>query len=321
MRPALFRVVLLCLLVITTQIAARASDLKDFAGSWALKLGDRNLFIFILSPSADCVTGALDRPSSMSATNSLYANITNTVRRDLITKCHFTDGVLHIATQNSADPKDEDDYAITIQGNQAQFVEDDIPPGVPYIPEPVKLTRVPAETKVSTNWEPNRAYTLTDSDTSNAQMKAIYDEDQRVRMTQNIDWNVVGKSDAERREQTRKLLADGALHTGKDYEEAAFIFQHGSTAQDYLLAHTLAMVATSKGDSTAIWIAAATLDRYLETVKQQQIFGTQYSSDPKQKWTQDPYDRTLVSDALRNQLGVPSQATQAKQLKAYQDQK
>ena len=320
MRSVPFRTFLLCLLASSIHISAYASDLKDFAGSWALKLGDRNLFIFTLSPSADCVTGALDRPSSMSATNSLYANITNTVRRDRITKCHFTDGVLHIATQNSADPKDEDDYAIIIQDNQAQFVEDDVPPGVPYIPEPVKLTRVAPETKVSTNWEPNRAYTLTDSDTSNTEMKAIYDQDQHDRMTQNIDWNVVGKSDAERREQTRKLLADGALHTGKDYEEAAFIFQHGSTAQDYLLAHTLAMVAVSKGDSTAIWISAATLDRYLEIVKQQQIFGTQFSSDPKHKWTQEPYDRMLISDALRNQLGVPSQATQAKQLKAYQDQ-
>jgi hypothetical protein len=320
MRPAPFRVFLLCLLAVTTQIAAHASDLKDFTGSWALRLGDRNLFVFTLSPSADCATGTLDRPSEMSATNSLYANISNTARRDPITKCHFADGVLHITTQNSSNPKDTDDYAIKIQGNQAELAEDDIPPGVPYIPEPVKLTRVPAETKVSTDWQPNRAYTLTDSDTSNTEMKALYDEDQRVRSTSNIDWKVVGKSDAERREQTRKLLADGALHTGKDYEEAAFVFQHGSTAQDYLLAHTLAMVAVSKGDSTAIWIAAATLDRYLETVKQQQVFGTQYSSDAKQKWTQEPYDRTLVSDALRNQLGVPTQATQAKQLTAYQDQ-
>jgi hypothetical protein len=320
MRAFPSRAFLLCCLAFSAQISARASDLKDFAGSWALRLGDRNLLIFTFSPSADCVSGTLDRPSSMSATNSLYANISNTARRDPITKCRFADSVLHITTQNSSNPKDEDAYAITIQGNQAQFVEDDIPPGVPYIPEPVKLTRVGAGTKVSSNWEPNRAYTLTDSDTSNAEMKAIYDRDQHDRMTQNIDWKVVGKADEERREQTRKLLAGGALHTGKDYEEAAFVFQHGSTAQDYLLAHTLAMVAVSKGDSTAIWISAATLDRYLEMVKQQQIFGTQFSSDPKQKWTQEPYDRTLISDALRNQLGVPSQATQAKQLKAYQDQ-
>jgi hypothetical protein len=142
-----------------------------------------------------------------------------------------------------------------------------------------------------------------------------------VREAEHINWDVVNRTDAERREQTRKLLAAGALHTGKDYEEAAFIFQHGDSAQDYLLGHTLAMVAVSKGDSTAIWIAAATLDRYLQKSGQKQIFGTQYLSDPKGDSTQDPYDRELVSDALRHQLGVPAQATQAQQLKVYQTQK
>lgn len=151
-------------------------------------------------------------------------------------------------------------------------------------------------------------------------MKAIYDEDQRVRMSANINWSVVNKSDAERRQQTRKLLADGALHSPKDYEEAAFIFQHGDSPQDYLLAHTLAMVAVSKGDSHAIWIASATLDRYLQNIRQKQIFGTQFSSDAQKHWTQDPYDRDLIPDSLRVQIGVPSQATQAEQLRAHQSQ-
>ena len=83
------------------------------------------------------------------------------------------------------------------------------------------------------------------------------------------------------------------------------------------------MVAVSKGDPTAIWIAAATLDRYLENIKQKQIFGTQYSSSTpsgsqETTWTQEPYDRRLISDALREQLGVPRQALQTRQLQAYQ---
>ena len=155
----------------------------------------------------------------------------------------------------------------------------------------------------------------------NADMKTIYEEDQRVRKAETIDWTVVNQSDAERRVQVKKLLADGALHTGKDYEEAAFVFQHGDSSQDYLLAHTLAMVAVSKSDATAIWIAAATLDRYLEKIKQKQIYGTQYSSGEKNFWTQEPYDKDLISDALRRQLAVPSQAIQAEQLKAYAAQK
>ncbi len=149
-------------------------------------------------------------------------------------------------------------------------------------------------------------------------MQAIYDEDQRVRSGPHIDWKTVGPTDAARRADTRKLLAAGALHTGSDYREAAFVFQHGDSPEDYLLAHTLAMVAVSKGEATAIWIAAATLDRYLQRIGQKQVFGTQYSMDPKSKWTQEPYDRDLVSDALRQQIGVPPQALQTEQLKAYQ---
>ena len=81
------------------------------------------------------------------------------------------------------------------------------------------------------------------------------------------------------------------------------------------------MVAVSKGDSTAIWIASATLDRYLEKIGQKQIFGTQFSSDAQHHWAQEPYDRDLVSDAIRQQLAVPTQALQEEQLKAYQAQK
>jgi hypothetical protein len=187
--------------------------------------------------------------------------------------------------------------------------------------QPDVFERAAGGATVAADWEPNRAYVPGDSDVPSAEMKAIYDEDQKVRSGAHVDWQALGPSDEARREQTRKLLAAGALHTGKDFEEAAFVFQHGDSAPDFLLAHTLAMVAVTKGDPAAIWIAAATLDRYLEHVGQRQIFGTQFNVDPNKKWTQEPYDRQMVSDALRLQLGVPSQAVQAEQLKAYAAQK
>jgi hypothetical protein len=154
-------------------------------------------------------------------------------------------------------------------------------------------------------------------------MKAIVDEDQRVRTGSKIDWDAVTKSDTERREQTRKLLAEGALHTGTDYEEASLVFQHSHAADDYLLAHVLAMVAVSKGDAAAIWIAAATLDRYLQTAGQKQIFGTQFTvrtDHTTHTVTQEPYSKDLISDALRSQLGVLSQEMQAGEVKALQAQ-
>jgi hypothetical protein len=118
--------------------------------------------------------------------------------------------------------------------------------------------------------------------------------------------------DESRRKRVRELLDAGRLATGKDYRQAAFVFQHGSTPGDYLLAHVLAMAGVSKGDMESRWIAAATLDRYLQSVKQRQVFGTQYfRKDPSTPWTQQPYDRTFFSDTLRKEFCVPSVSQQA----------
>lgn len=158
----------------------------------------------------------------------------------------------------------------------------------------------------------------------NPDMQRIYAADQAdrrvnpsdVREKRVIDWKAVAPRDAARRAETQKLLAAGALKSAEDFREAAFVFQHGGATDDYLLAHTLAMVAVAKGDKTAMWIAAATLDRYLMTVGQKQVFGTQFTA-PKgveAGMTQEPYERTLVSDALRGEFGVPDKAEQAKRL-------
>ena len=307
-----------CIVLLIAANAAQSAGLKDFAGTWAMRLGERNLFVLTLAPQGEAIQGGLDRPARFSSNNSIFANMRGGVRHDTVVRSRVADGVLHLTIRNMDDAKDEDSYAMVLNGKRAELTPDDLPAGV--VVQPYAFERAPAGVTVATDWEPNRAYVPGDSDAPNPEMKAIFDEDQRVRSTDHTDWSVVGKTDAERRAQTRALLAAGALHTGKDYEEAAFVFQHGDSPPDYLLAHTLAMVAVSKGDATAIWIAAATLDRYLEHIKQKQIFGTQSNSDPQSKWTQEPYDRDLVSDALRRQLGVPPQSVQAEQLKSYQSQ-
>jgi hypothetical protein len=309
---------LLTMLVFFSGVA-HASELKDFTGTWVMRLGDRNMFVLTLIVEDAKIHGSWDRPMKYASTNGAFSNMYGGIRHDPVVRANFSDGVLHLTVQNANDPKDEDIYAMTVNGDHATLAFDDIPAGAVVAPR--LFERVAPGAKVATDWEPNRLYTPNDSDMPSAEMKSIFTEDQRVRMASDIDWKTVNKTDAERREQTRKLLAAGALHTAKDYEEAAFVFQHGDRPEDYLLAHTLAMVAVSKGDSTAIWIASATLDRYLEKIGQKQIFGTQFSSDAQHHWAQEPYDRDLVSDAIRQQLAVPTQALQEEQLKAYQAQK
>jgi hypothetical protein len=165
---------------------------------------------------------------------------------------------------------------------------------------------------------PAGAQTPVEPPVSSPQMLQVFKEDQADRNGATVDWSVVGPRDEQRRATTRKLLADGALHTAEDFRAAAFVFQHGGEAGDYLLAHSLAMVAVGKGDRTALWIASATLDRYLQTVGQKQIYGTQFTR-PRTRgasWTQEPYDHELISDALRRELRVPTLATQAKEFEA-----
>lgn len=108
-----------------------------------------------------------------------------------------------------------------------------------------------------------------------------------------------------RRAEVRKLLAEGKITSGEDFSDAALIFQHGQTPEDFLLAHVLAVEGLMRGGSADKWIVAATLDRYLQAVNRPQIFGTQYPGDkavgntPKPqvdphviniRRTQQPYD-------------------------------
>jgi hypothetical protein len=120
--------------------------------------------------------------------------------------------------------------------------------------------------------------------------------------------------DKARRVRTSELMRQGKLTTADDFYHAAFVFQHGSEPDDYLLAHTLAIAATALGRKDASWIAAATLDRYLQTIGQKQIYGTQYRNGAQTGPTMEPYDRALIPDALRRILGVPVQLEQEKRL-------
>lgn len=125
-----------------------------------------------------------------------------------------------------------------------------------------------------------------------------------------------------RKAKVRAMLAAGQLKTGNDFEEAAFIFQHGDNPDDCLFAHVLAFEAVLKGDESAKWIEAATLDRYLQAIKQPQVFGTQYPLDPNLPHqvanpqtarfltgrTLEPYNEQFLPDSVRFDFCVPALA-------------
>lgn len=124
----------------------------------------------------------------------------------------------------------------------------------------------------------------------------------------------VPKRDAERQAKVRVLLAAGKVNTGREYYFAALIFQHSETSENLLLAHILAVTSVAKGDESGGWLSAATLDRYLWSIKRAQVFGTQYQTHADKKETMEPYDRTAISDKIRSAWGVDSLEQQQKKL-------
>lgn len=155
------------------------------------------------------------------------------------------------------------------------------------------------------------------------ELASLYAEDQADRNSSNphIDWEAVSIRDEQRELRVKELLNLGSLGGGTQYYHAAMILQHASTPDDYLLAHDLCVIAISKGEKEAMWLAAASLDRFLMSIGRPQRFGTQYKSNksfrPPQLVAVDP----SVSDTLRLELGVPTLAkakeTEEKMKKAF----
>ncbi|MFN4297402.1 MAG: hypothetical protein ACK4FB_11225 [Brevundimonas sp.] len=142
----------------------------------------------------------------------------------------------------------------------------------------------------------------------NEELAAMFAADQAARTGGMISNGVlVSMQDAERRVRTRAMLDANQINTAQDYFHAAFIFQHGNQPDDFLLAHVLAVTAVSKGHSHASWIAAATLDRYLQHIGRPQIYGTQFQLRAAAgEVIRGEYDRELLPDSLRGAAGVPT---------------
>jgi hypothetical protein len=286
------------------------------AGRWALRVDGRTLLILELSRTSDRLgfwRGGFRQPRNMrwsgqpgSGTFSFTGVEGPAIERPMRLAMPRNDGVhIEFAAPLPGQP-DSFLFNLAADGSGALGMPGS---GLP----PLRLARVGPGEGVAEGWDPARTYIADRSWPTNAEMTRIFEADQADRASGGpaIDWAVVTPRDEARRARTLALVAAGALVSGDDYWHAAFVLQHGGETDDYLLAHTFAVIAAARGRADATWIAAATLDRYLQKSGRPQIYGTQYRfSNETQAATQDPYDRALVSDALREALGVPPQAEQ-----------
>lgn len=140
----------------------------------------------------------------------------------------------------------------------------------------------------------------------NAELIAINRADQADRAG-NVDWALLHQRDQERREQVGAMLAAGAVRSARDYYNAAMVFQHGDTPDDYALAFSLATIARKLAPEHPApkWLTAAAFDRYLVSRNMPQWYGTQSKTHSDGRTELDPVDPKAVSEEQRVALGVP----------------
>lgn len=143
--------------------------------------------------------------------------------------------------------------------------------------------------------------------TINRELYEAYEADQGDRRTPDIDWHGVSARDEARRRRVQEILDAGEAKVAADFYHAAMVFQHGDGPEHYEQAWKLALKA-SKLDASQTgyrWLAAAARDRYLQSIGEPQIYGTQYRKGPDGRWTLEPIDEDAVTDEERQEWGVP----------------
>lgn len=151
-----------------------------------------------------------------------------------------------------------------------------------------------------------------------AELEKLYGEDQADRRPSDqkpIDWSVVGPRDAKRRARVLEIYRAGELKVGKDFFHAAMMLQHGREPEDFLLCHELCVTAVFLHGTEnagwvagAKWLAAASEDRFLQSIGRNQRFGTQYRTiDPDPTWHLGEIEDG-VTDEMRKAWNAPSLA-------------
>ncbi len=149
------------------------------------------------------------------------------------------------------------------------------------------------------------------SERDNEELARLYKEDQGDRTPKagkEIDWNIVGPRDKQREARVKEIYEKGELRTGMDYYHVAMVLQHAPAPEDYLLAHELCIVAVAKGvKRQALWLAAASEDRFLMNVKRPQRFGTQYQMGQDKLFHLHEVGPG-ITDGLRKEFHTPTLA-------------
>ena len=279
-----------------------------------MNIDGRPFVILTLEPEDGHYVGTLEQPRKWSVTSDgrTFSGVGQETAARRLTTSPPSKATIHrvsTAAGNAADKEEFESTLTTRDEGRLKFAD------TPFDAWAMSLHAGSDTPRVWTGWDAKRSYSLAEPYVEpNAEMAAIYKADQAPRQSlksYEAHPKEFDKDDGARREQVRGLIERGQLRAAEDFRLAAMVFQHGSEPRDFLFAHTLALIALEKGDRSASWIAAASLDRYLRSIDRQQIFGLQFKPGGSDR---QPLDGKLISDALRRELGVPTLAEQQAQM-------
>ena len=156
-------------------------------------------------------------------------------------------------------------------------------------------------------------------ETDNLRLEELYEADQKDRA--NVLRSAAAVKELKQRDAMRgflvlEMISQGGVKTKNDLYRAAVILLHGSEPKDYLTAHRLAVLSAVNGHRPARWLAASSLDRYLMSIGQPQVYGTQFEHNPDDNKYQLrlPIDDASLLGWEKKFFSVPSVSERLKQL-------
>jgi hypothetical protein len=139
----------------------------------------------------------------------------------------------------------------------------------------------------------------------NPELIEIYKNGQNDRKDYNITWQQIIKRESHRRKRVDKLLDSNKIKTANDYMNAAMIFKRGNDSISYLKTISLMKKAIKLDNTVNKFLLAEITDRYLLSIGDSQIYGTQFYKEAYNKpWVLAKIDTTKITDKERVQFGV-----------------
>lgn len=157
-----------------------------------------------------------------------------------------------------------------------------------------------------------------------ARLEAIRAIDQSSRQSVMTDSAQAVRLDLENRKEVAMLFAEGCFTTGRDYHNAALVFQHGDVPDHFYQTYIWASRAVELGDLQARWLIPRAVDRWALNSGYKQLFATnlvtesyfsQVTEESQKAWCLWP-NTSRITDRQRRAFGLKTLAEQVARAKA-----